>query len=82
MRQRRDTVGYMVHQVNSMIMAMFTQALPLAMNCLCLAKARERQPEMYASYEVLFNFTYWHFFAVMFYLDILRYVIGVTIGKD
>ena len=62
----------------AMIMAMFTQAFRFAYEPFVFGKSREKDNrEMYAQAMKFFIiFTLLAFLAVMFYLDILRYVIG------
>lgn len=62
----------------AMIMAMFTQAFRFAYEPFVFGKSKEKDSrEMYAQAMKFFIiFTLLAFLAVMFYLDILRYVIG------
>lgn len=62
----------------AMIMAMFTQAFRFAYEPFVFGKSREKDnKQMYAQAMKFFIiFTLLAFLAVMFYLDILRYVIG------
>ena len=61
----------------AMIMAMFTQAFRFAYEPFVFGKSREKDNRQYAQAMKFFIiFTLLAFLAVMFYLDILRYVIG------
>ena len=62
----------------AMIMAMFTQAFRFAYEPFVFGKSKEKDSrEMYAQAMKFFNiFTLLAFLAVMFYLDILRHIIG------
>ncbi len=62
----------------AMVMAMFTQAFRFAYEPFVFGKSREKESrEMYAQAMKFFIiFTLLAFLAVMFYLDLLRYIIG------
>jgi O-antigen/teichoic acid export membrane protein len=62
----------------AMVMAMFTQAFRFAYEPFVFGKSREKgNKEMYADAMKFFIiFTLLAFLAVMFYLDVLRYIIG------